>query len=293
MASLSIPTATSTLPVSPAPVPPAPPVGAVAAALPAVLMQQAEAEALPASQPAPGPAHGGTYGSDMAPGQDGAAMRPDQVVLARQLAWPSQDGAALAANWRGMVRGYGTQVAAREQLERDGHLPTPLLLSGQDPRQLRQADAGATPLDAWRFTVHAGSARDQHLRVIDADEQAPRQGQQKRRRGRAALRMELVLDDGATVTVQALPVADGVRMEWWAPDARTAARLRWLQPELEAAVERAGLRVVSWTLRETAPEGALHARLPTSEAAEALTLSVFRAMAELALLLPLGSGKAG
>lgn len=284
MASLTIPTATSTVPAPAVPVPPVPPAGAVAAALPAVLLQpDAEALALPAAQAVPAPPQGG----DAASGQDGTAMRPDQVIMARQLAWPSQDGAALAANWRGMVRGYGAQVAAREQQAREGHLPGALLQSGQDPRTLRQSDMIGAPLDAWRFTVHTGNARDQHLRVIDGDEPADQQGQQKRRRrGRAALRMELILDDGAIVVVQALPVADGLKMEWWTPDARTAARLRWLQPDLEAAIERAGLRVVAWTLRETPPEGAMHARLPTLEAAEALTLPVFRAMAELALLLP-------
>lgn len=287
MASLSIPTATSTVPAPAAPALPVPPVGAVAAALPAVLLQ-AEADAL--APPIPGAAGAPALaqrGGDAGPGQDGAAMRPDQVVMARQLLWPNQDGAALAANWRGMVRSYGAQVAAREQQARDGQLPAALLQSGQDPRMLRQPDLAGTPLDAWRFTVHTGGARDHHLRVIEDDEAANQQEPQKRRRrGRAALRMELVLDDGAVVVVQALPVAGGVRMEWWAPDTRTATRLRWLQPELEAAIGRAGLRVVSWTLRDTLPDGQAHARLPSSEAAEALTLPVFRAMAELALLLP-------
>lgn len=285
MASLSIPTATSTLPSPVVPVPAAPPVGAVAAALPAVLLQaEAEALALPTAANATAPAQGGA--DALAAGQDGAAMRPDQVIMSRQLSWPSQDAGVLAQNWRGTVRNYAAQVAAREQQARDGQMPAALLQSGQDPRLLRQSEPAGTPLDAWRFTVHAGSARDQHLRVVDADEQAAQAQQKRRRRGRAALRMELVLDDGAIVVVQALPVADGVKMEWWAPDARTAARLRWLQPTLEAAVERAGLRVVSWTLRDTLPDGQLHARLPSSEAAETLTLPVFRAMAELALLLP-------
>lgn len=282
MASLTIPTATSTLPAPAVPVPAVPPVGPVATALPAVLLQaEAEALALPAAQPAPGLAQGG----DAAPGQDGAAMRPDQLAMSRQLVWPTQDGAALAANWRGTVRNYGAQVAAREQQAREGQLPTALLQSGQDPRMLRQPDVPATPLDAWRFTVHANGAREQHLRVLAADDEAAGQPK-RRRRGRAALRLELVLDDGTVVTIQALPVTDGIKMELCASDMRTVARLRWMQPQLDEAVQRAGLRVLAWTFRDKLPDGQVHARLPSAEAAEALSLPVFRAMAELALLLP-------
>lgn len=279
MASLSIPAVAQPPSVPVTPVPALAPVGAVAAAMPAALLQaETDGLALPAAQPAPAAAQG-----DAAAAQDGAAMRPDQVIMARQLVWPNQDAGVLAQNWRGMVRNYGAQVAARAQQVRDGQLPAAVLLAGQEARMLRQPDAG-TPLDAWRFTVHAGGPKDQHLRVIDADD-APAQ-KKGRRRGRAALRLELVLADGTVVIVQALPVADGVGMELWTPDPRTAARLRWLQPQLEDAVERGGLRVVSWTLRDTPPDGMVHARLPSSDAAEALTLPVFRALAELALLLP-------
>jgi hypothetical protein len=281
MASLSIPTATSTLPMPPVPVPPALPVGAVAAALPAVLPQaEAEALALPASQPAPGLAQGG----DAAPSQDGAAMRPDQLAMSRQLVWATRDGAALAASWRGLTRNYGAQVAARERLARDSQLPAALLQSGQDPRVLRQADQAGAPQDAWRFTVHANGTRDQHLRVLAADDASSRQ--KRRRPGRAALRLELVLDDGTVVTVEALQGVDGIGMELCAPDLATASRLRRMQPQLEEAMQRAGLHVRAWTFRDTLPSGQVHARLPSAEAVEALGLPVFRAMAELALLLP-------
>ena len=47
-----------------------------------------------------------------------------------------------------------------------------------------------------------------------------------------------------------------------------------------------GLRVLGWAWRDSLPEGRVHARLPSTEAAAALSLPVFRAMAELALLLP-------
>jgi hypothetical protein len=239
---------------------------------------------LPGSQPAQAQSQAG--GADGV--ADGAAMRPDQVLRARQLTWPSADGGALASSWRGMVRGYGAQLANRELQARPGQLPAAVLmagqLSGQDPRVLRQADQ-QSPLDAWRFTVHAGSPKDQHLRVVRQDQDDPQQ-QQRRRRARAALRLELVLLDGSVVTVQAEALADGVLLELCAPDQRLVARLRALQPELEAAVGRAGLRVLGWTYRDTLPMGPAHIRLPSADAAAALSLPVFRAMAELALILP-------
>ena len=50
---------------------------------------------------------------------------------------------------------------------------------------------------------------------------------------------------------------------------------------------RAGLKVLGWRYRDTLPAGRAHARLPSIEAAAMLGLPVFRAMAELALTLPL------
>jgi len=266
-----------------------PPVAPVAAPLPAIpvasslggalLLAEEQALPLPASQPAPALPQPGQA-------QEGAAMRPDQVVMARQLSWPSPDGGRLADNWRGLVRGYAGQVAEREQQARAGQLPAALLLSGQDPRVLRQPDLAGNPLDAWRFTILAGTSQPRHLRVVeDAREGAPAP-QKRRRRGRAALRLELVLEDGLVVTLEALPLADGVKLELCAPDKATLERLRALQPRLEDAVRRAGLHVLAWSWRDRLPDGPAHARLPSAEAASALGLPVFRAMAELALLIP-------
>lgn len=283
MASLSFPPLVS--PVLPAaPAGSSLPVGPVAAIAPAVLLAEMDALPLPLPGTQTSPAAGGAAPDAM---QEGAAMRPDQLVMTRQLTWPNQDGGTLASSWRSMVRSYGTQVVNRELQARPGQLPTAMLLAGQfagqDPRVLRQSDLQNTPFDAWRFTVHAGSAQDQHLRVVQQDQEAP---QQKRRRGRAALRLELVLQDGTVVTVQAEPLADGVRLELCAPDEASLARLRALQPELETAVARAGLRVLEWTYRASLPLGPAHIRLPSTDAASALSLPVFRAMAELALVLP-------
>jgi len=280
MASLSFPPLVSpVLPASPAG--PSLPVGPVAAIAPAVLLAEMDALPLPLPGAQTPPAAGGAASDAM---QEGAAMRPDQLVMTRQLTWPNQDGGTLAGAWRSMVRSYGAQLVSRELQARPGQLPTAMLLAGQDPRVLRQADQQAAPFDAWRFTVHAGSPRDQHLRVVQQEQESPQQ--QKRRRGRAALRLELVLSDGTVVTVQAEPLADGVRLELCAPDEAGLARLRALQPELEQAVARAGLRVLGWTYRAGLPLGPAHIRLPSTDAASALSLPVFRAMAELALVLP-------
>jgi hypothetical protein len=286
MASLSFP------PLLP-PVMPTLQVDAVAAAAPVALLE-AEAEALPlpvsAAQTASVLSQPGA-----ADAAESAAMRPDQLMMARQLTWPTPDGGALASAWRGMVRNYGYQVVTRELQTRAGQLPAALLLAGQPGEQvlrgLRQ-DLQSTPFDAWRFTIHAGGARDQHLRVIEGEPESRQMRQQQGRRARAGLRLELVMEDGTVVTVQAEPVADGVKLELCAPDAHALARLRELQPQLDAAVRRAGLRVLGWTWRETLPDGRAHARLPSAEAASALSLPVFRAMAELALLLPAARAKA-
>jgi voltage-gated potassium channel Kch len=72
-----------------------------------------------------------------------------------------------------------------------------------------------------------------------------------------------------------------------APDAQALARLRALQPALDAAVERAGLFVVRWSFRMgVSASGEAHATLAAEDAAQALTMPVFRAVAELALMLP-------
>ena len=276
MASLSFP------PLLP-PVAPTLQVQAVAAAAPVALLE-AEIESLPI----PAAAAPSTPALPQPDAADGAAMRPDQLMMARQLTWPAPDGGALASAWRGMVRNYGHQVVTRELQTRAGQLPAALLLAGQageqSARGLRQQDLQNPPFDAWRFTVHAGSARDQHLRVVEGEPGPQQQG--RRRRARAGLCLELVLDDGTVVTVQAEPVADGVKLELCAPGARALARLRELQPQLDAAVRRAGLRVLGWAWRDVLPGDRAHVRLPSSEAASALSLPVFRAMAELALLLP-------
>jgi hypothetical protein len=251
------------------------------AAIAPVAFAAAQAELpLPQSQP---PVHQQPVaaGAEQA---DGLAMRPDQVFMTRQMVFAQADGRTLAGNWRAMVGTYGATLAERELRTRAGALPPLLLLAGQEGRAPARPLDGQLPADAWRFTVHAGSAQAQHLQVVRKGADG---GGGRRRRPRAALRLELALADGTHVAVQVEPAPGGVAIELAAPDAYASARLRALQPALDAAVARAGLVVVRWSFRTgIAPAGSAHALLAAEDAAQVLTLPVFQAVAELALMLP-------
>lgn len=269
--------------VPPSAVPPAQ-VEPVVASIPAAAIA-AEAETLPFSLPQQ--AAPGIPAAPAGAGQDPAALRPDQLMMSRQLTWPAADGPALAASWRSMVRTYAAQLTAREQQARAGHLPAALLAASQDGHIQRGIDAsGVIHPDAWRFTVHARGPQEQYLSMVAADPDAQ---SGRRRRARAALRLELKLADGARVTVQADPMPGGVALEICSDDQRALERLREMQPALEVAVGRAGVRVLRWRYRDTLPATQVHARAPSAESAGALPLPVFRALAELALLLPLAA----
>lgn len=259
-------------------------VGAVAAVAPAALLAgDADAPALPFSQPLPA-ASSAAPGAVPEGGAQGAAMRPDQVLMARQLAYPQQDAASLARAWRAQVRGHGSALTSRALADSSGQLSPALLVAAQQGQVVRQGEQLGAHHDAWRFTVHAGGQGAQHLDVLAEDADQP---PGRRRRPRAALRLELALADGSVVVIQVDPLPQGVAIEICAPDSRALTRLRWLQPELETALERAGLKVLRWQYRDTLPPGRSHAMIANAEAAaQALTPAVFRAVAELALLLP-------
>lgn len=268
------------VPALPALTPVTPPLrsGDLGALPPAVAFAAEAAElALPASQPQAAPPATGAA--------DPAALRPDQVFLARQMAYATPDGRSLASNWRAMVRNYGDQQARHDLLARAGILAPLQLATGQQGQSVSNPQAQLQPPhDAWRFTVHAGSPREHHLAVMAEPADTP---PGRRKRPRFALRLELSLADGTTMIVQVEPMPDGIALELCAPDAAALARLRELQADLEKAVARSGLRVVRWRFRDTLPPGKPHALMPAGEAANALSLPVFRALAELALLLPL------
>lgn len=257
-------------------------VGAVVAPA-AVLAGGADALPLPFSAPrSPEPQTPGQPGTES--GADGPAMRPDQVLMARQLAYQQQDAAGLARALRSQVRNHGSQLTSRALADVGGHLSPAMLAAGQQGQVVHQPALLATHQDAWRFTVHGAGETPQHLAVV-ADEADKPPG--RRRRARAALRLELELADGSAVVIQVEPTPQGLVIEVCAPDAGALTRLRWLQPELETAMARAGLTVLRWGFRDALPPGRSHAMIANAEqAAQALTPAVFRAVAELALLLP-------
>lgn len=257
-------------------------VGAVIAPA-AVLAGGVDAAPLPFSTPlSSATAATGQQGAES--GAEGAAMRPDQVLMARQLAYQQQDGASLARAWRSQVRNHGSQLTSRALADNAGQLSPALLAAAQQGQVVRHPEQLAAHPDAWRFTVHGGSAKPQHLAVLADDADAP---PGRRRRSRAALRLELELADGSAVVIQVTPTPQGLAIDICAPDARALTRLRWLQPELEQVLQRAGLTVLRWRFSDTLPAGRSHETIANAEqAAQALTPAVFRAVAELALLLP-------
>ncbi|MFC4930508.1 hypothetical protein [Massilia sp. GCM10023247] len=271
-------TLTTIVPLLP---PTTPPLQATAVAAVAPVAFAAAESQLPLPQSTPLPNQPAAAGAETG---DGAAMRPDQVFMSRQLVFP-QDGRLLAGHWRALVGNVGATLAERELRARGGALPAALLAAAPDARVPGRAlEAHVLPADPWRFTVHAGSAREQHLQVL---RKGPDGQSGRRRRPRAALRLELELADGTQVAVQVEPMPGGVAIEMAVPDAHALARLRALQPVFEAAVERAGLVVLRWSFMHGIMTGApAHAALAAEDVADALTLPVFRAVAEMALLLP-------
>ncbi len=280
--------ASITLPVLLPPSTPALPVGAVAAAAPAALLAGgAGTPPLPFSQSLTSGAGTPTQ-SAPEPGAEGAAMRPDQASMVRQVAYQPMDAAGLARAWRTQVRNHGSQLTSRALASGAGQLSPALLAAAQQGQPVRQPDLLAPHPDAWRFTVHASGQAPQHLDVLSQDADQP---PGRRRRLRAALRLTLELADGSAVVVDVEPLPGGVALMLCAADARTLTRLRWLQPELETMLERAGLKIVRWEFRDRMPAGGdlapRQAAFAHAEAvAQALTPAVFRAAAELALLLP-------
>lgn len=274
-------------PTLPLPATPSLPVAPVAAAAPTVaaslLAGGADSPPLPFSQTQTVLAGAAAQAAPES-GAEGAAMRPDQAVLARQLAYPPMDGAGLARNWRSQVRGQGSQLTSRALAASTGQMAPALLAAAQQGQVVRQHELLTNHPDAWRFTVHGSGTTAQHLEVLARDPDKP---PGRRRRARAALRLELQLEDGNTVVAEVEPLPQGVAIALCAEQATTLTRLRWLQPKLEQVMQKAGVKVLGWTFRDRLPAGRSHLSLANAEqAAQALNLEVFRTVAELALVLP-------
>nr|WP_314607587.1 hypothetical protein [uncultured Janthinobacterium sp.] len=216
--------------------------------------------------------------------RDSSAMQVNQLFFTRQLVWQPPDAAQLAASWRVMVRTYGEQYAALQEQARGQHVPGSLFMAEQQPALLREGARPPLTVDseAWRFAVYGWGGQRLLLRVLasDEDEEAT-----PRRRGKVALRVELIIIGIGRVVIQMEPSGDGVLLELAADEEAAQRHLRLALPEIADAVRRAGLRLVRCRLNRQLHAQRVHGNYPMQAGAAALSLPLFRAMAEVALLL--------
>ncbi|MET3131962.1 hypothetical protein AAKU55_002230 [Oxalobacteraceae bacterium GrIS 1.11] len=216
---------------------------------------------------------------------DSSAMQVNQLFFSRQLVWQAPDPALMAASWRVMVRTYGEQRAAMDEQARGLHMPGNLFMAEFNPTVLREGPRPPLMMEAeaWRFAVYGWNGQRLMLRVLASDpEQAPAP---KRRRGKVALRLELLLPDAGRVVIQMEPLADGILLELAASDPAALRHVRLNLSELAQAIGRCGVRVLRCRLSHELHAARVHNNYPMQAAAASLSLPIFRAMAEVAVLL--------
>lgn len=218
---------------------------------------------------------------------DSSAMRPDQVFMARQMAWPVWDGASLARAWRTMVHAYGAQLATLQQQGRAQPAQSGFLMTGwQGGTPGAQANPAAQQNallwhpEAWRFVLPGPGGQQLALRLLAGHSDTP---PSRRKRAKAALRLEVILADGSHATVQ-LEMVDGVFMELAAEHPRAVAHLRHALPALQRVIEQAGLRLTRASVR-LGIWPATPLQQYSLQVSAALPPPLFTAMAEVALLL--------
>ena len=216
--------------------------------------------------------------------RDSSAMQVNQLFFTRQLIWQPPDTAQLAASWRVMVKTYGEQYAALQEQARGQHVPGNLFMAEQQPALLREGPRPPLTVDseAWRFAVYGWAGQRLLLRVLASDED---EDAAPRRRGKVALRVEVIILGIGRVVIQMEPAGDGVLLELAADEDGALRHLRLALPEIADAVRRAGLRLVRCRLNRQLHAQRVHGNYPMQAAAASLSLPLFRAMAEVALLL--------
>jgi len=225
--------------------------------------------------------------ADMPDGADPAAMRPNQVFLSRQLVWQPPDTAMMAASWQVMVRTYGEQRAAWLEQAAGRHVPSSLFMADHTPTAMRDGRPGqplVTEMEPWRFAVYAWGAERLVLKVIVKDDDEYERD--RRKRTRVALRLELMLPGVGRVVIQMEPAGgNGVVIEVGAAQTSAMQHMRELLPRVAATVSRSGLTILRCRLRRELPPSSGEHAYPTRLHTAALTQAIFRAMAELAVLL--------
>jgi hypothetical protein len=252
-------------------------VGALIDAMEGVPQQAANASALAAA----------VRGAGVLIDSEAAAMQPNQLFMSRQLVWHAPDTSMLAASWLVMVRTYGEQRAALLQQYEGRQIPASLFMAAPSPNTLRQGrpfPPMVSELDAWRFAVYAWGSEKLTLRVVarDPGQDGP---EQRRRRPRIALRLELHLPEVGKVVLQMEPADAGVVLEIGAYSNSAMQYMRELLPVLATVIGRCGLQIVRARLmRELSPISAADNH-PTRGQIGLLNQTIFKAMAEVAVFL--------
>src|SRR5471032_22390 len=215
---------------------------------------------------------------------DPAAMRPNQIFLTRQLVWHPPDATLMAGSWFVMVRTYAEQRAAWLEQASGQHMPSSLFMadSGENLRDGRAPAPLVTEMEPWRFAVYAWGAEQLVLRVLARDADS---GSDPRRRGRAVLRLDLMLPGVGRVILQMEPAGGGVILEVGAQQSAAMAHMREMLPRLAALISRSGLTILRCKLMRELPQLSTGRIYPTRTQAAALTPGIFKAMAEVAVLL--------
>jgi len=222
--------------------------------------------------------------AEVAEGGEAAAMRPNQVFLSRQLVWQPPDTSIMAASWQVMVRTYGEQRAAWLEQASGQHLPASLFMADHAPRDGRPGMPLVTEMEPWRFAVFAWGAERLVLKVVVKDDEE--YDRNRRRRSRVALRLELMLPGVGRVVIQMEPASgNGVVMEIGAVQTSAMQHMRDILPQLAAVINRAGLTILRCRLRRELPSSAGEHSHPSRLHTAALTQALFKAMAEVAVLL--------
>jgi len=217
--------------------------------------------------------------------QETLSMQPNQLFSLRQMVWHNPDTNTLAASWQVMVRTYGEQRAALMQQHEGRHVPSSLFMT-EPPLQMQRPNHGlVSELDAWRFAVYAWGAEKLTLRVIARDPGQEEGPDQRRRRPRVALRLELNLPGVGKVAVQMEPAEGGIVLEIAAQSNDGIQHMRGLLPHLATIIAGCGLQIVRARLmRELSPLTSFENN-PTRTQVGLLTAPLFKAMAEVAVFL--------
>src|SRR5471030_2299032 len=221
-------------------------------------------------------------------GLDGSAMpgasTMAQAIAAEAVLANDPDAMLMAGSWFVMVRTYAEQRAAWLEQARGQRMPSSLFMadSGENLREGRAPAPLVTEMEPWRFAVYAWGAEQLVLRVLARDAES---GTDPRRRGRAVLRLDVMLPGVGRVILQMEPAGGGVILEVGAQQSAAMAHMREMLPRLAALVSRSGLTILRCKLMRELPQLSITRIYPTRNQAAALTPAIFKAMAEVAVLL--------